>query len=119
MARERFINRVRRKRERITFQRMSAGRDAMNEPTNEWLDLFSTRAAKLSAPGSEKYASAQNAASAPTIFEVRDEARTRGLLPSDRLMHGNLAYNIVSLEQPQSGSDIRIAAVADLKGAGL
>lgn len=115
----RFFNRRRRLRDRIIIQRQSEGMDAMNSPTNEWGDVFETRAAFYPSPGTEKWASAQNAASSPSLFEVRSEARTRAILPSDRIVRkvDGSTWNIVAFDQPEGNSNIRIAAVSDTRSA--
>lgn len=118
MARTKPYGRRRRMKARIVFQRRDGTANEFNEPKpDSWRDLFPTRASFYPAPmpGSERYANAQTAAEAPAIFEVRSEGRTRGVLPSDRIVHNDtgLIYNIVSIDQVETDTDIRFGVVAD------
>lgn len=99
----------------ITFQRRGAATDEFNAPVEtNWVDLFSTRCAVYPAPGYEKYQSAQNAATAIILIEVRSEIRTRGLKPADRCVIDGQKYNIVAPpDQLERGRNIQISAAYD------
>ena len=121
MARSRFFNRShRRMREKITIQRKGDARDEMNAPTEAaWADVFTTKAASYPAPGTEKWAAAQEGAALLLLFEVRADSNTQSILPSDRVRRhkDGRFYNIVTLEQPESDSNIRIGTAVDIQGA--
>jgi head-tail adaptor len=92
----------------------------MNEPTDDWAPVFTTRAQAYPSPGFERVVSDQNVATTPMTFEVRDEARTRAILPSDRVRwdsNGAQMFNIVApVEQPERGRNLRITTAADTGG---
>lgn len=114
VARPRYQKQRQRLDQIITIQRMAGGTNEMNEPTNDWVDVFTTRAAAYPSPGFERSISDQNVATNPITFEVRDEARTRSILPSDRVMWDDQPYNIVApVEQPERGRNLRISTAAD------
>jgi head-tail adaptor len=116
----RFVRQRGRLDQKITIMRRAGGTNAMNEPVNEWEPLFTTRAQAYPAPGFERRVGDQNVATTPYSFEVRDEARTRGILPSDRVRwdsNNNQMFNIVApVEQPERGRNLRITAAADTGG---
>ena len=121
MLRPRYVGQRQRLDQKITIQRKGGAKNAMNEPTDDWADVFTTRAAAYPAPGFERSIDTnQNVATTPIMFEVRDEARTRGILPSDRIRwdsNGNQIFNIVApVEQPERGRNLRIATAADRGG---
>lgn len=117
MRRPTWIKQRRRHDAKITIMRRVAGRNAMNELVNDFEPVFTTRASAYPAPGFERSISDANVATMPMTFEVRDEARTRAILPTDKLRwdsNGNQMFNIVApVEQPERGSDLRIIAAAD------
>ena len=116
----RFLHSRQRLDQKITIMRRGGATNAMNEPTNEWAEVFSTRAQAYPSPGFERSVGDQNVATTPMTFEVRDEARTRGILPSDRVRwdsNGAQMFNIVApIEQPERGRNLRITTAADRGG---
>ena len=115
MRRPSFVKQRRRLDKKVTFQRRSGAKDAFNAPAKAgWVDLFETRCAVYPAPGFERFANAQNAATAPIMCEVRSETRTQSLLSSDRLIVDGVTYNIVApVEQLERGSNMQIIAAVD------
>ncbi len=123
MRRPSYLKQRRRLDSIVTFQRRTNAKDGFNAPTKDgWADVFETRCAVYPAPGFERFANAQNAATAPVMIEVRSEPRTLDLKAKDRLIiHGpdglkesGTTYNIVSPnEQLERGSNIRITAAVD------
>lgn len=117
MLRPRYITQRNRLDQRITIQRKSDARDAMNEPVEDWTDQFSTRAIAYPTPGFERQVTDANVATQPMTFEVRAEARTHGILPSDRVRwdSGNgRIYNLIApVEQPERGRNLRLICAAD------
>lgn len=118
MLRPRYIAQRRRLDQTITILRRVEGVNEMNEPVEDWTDVFSTRAAAYPAPGFERSIDTNaTVATQPVAFEVRDEARTRAILPSDRVRwdsNNGQIFNIVSpVEQPERGRNLRITAAAD------
>jgi head-tail adaptor len=100
--------------QKVTIQRRGGTTNSMNEPTDDWTDLFDTRAAAYPSPGFERTISDQSVATTPITFEVRSEERTNGILPSDRVIWKGQAYNIVAPPmQPERGSNIQITTAAD------
>jgi head-tail adaptor len=112
-----FLSQRRRLDQIITIQRKGGATNAMNEPTEDWADVFTTRAAAFPSPGFERQISDQMVATTPMTFEVRAEDRTRSILPSDRVKwdsNGNQIFNIVApVEQLERGSNLRITTAAD------
>lgn len=115
MLRPRYMKQRQRLDQSITIQRKGGATNAMNEMTEDWADVFTTRAGVYSTPGFERSIDTDaTIATQPMTFEVRDEARTRGILPSDRVMWNGQAYNIVApVEQPERGRNLRITTAAD------
>lgn len=117
MAPPRFLRQRTRMDQKITIQRRVETTNAMNEPLNEWTDVFSTRAMAYPSPGFERSVTDQTVATQPVTFEFRDEARTRGILPSDRVRWDSNAeqiFNIVSpVEQPERGRNLQVLTAAD------
>lgn len=97
---------------RVTFLQKAAGTNAFNESDPGWSDMFTVKCARYPAPGMEKYANQENAQTSPTIIEVRGEARTEALTQDNAARIDGKVYEIVSLEQPERGSNIIISAVA-------
>jgi head-tail adaptor len=100
--------------QRITIQRKGGERDAMNQPIDDWVDVFTTRAMAYPSPGFERTVNESRVASQPVTFEVRDEARTRAILPTDRVLWKEQPFNIVApVEQPERGRNLRIITAGD------
>ena len=100
----------------IAIEARGAGRDALNNPTKQFSETFRTRAREFPAPGTEKYAAAATVAALPTIFEVRDEARTRAITQAMRIrkLSNGVVYGIKGMDQQGRGGVIRLTAVADV-----
>lgn len=100
----------------IAIEERGTGRDALNTPNRNFGEVFRTRAREFPAPGTEKYAAASTAAAMPTIFEVRNERRTRAITPASRIrkLSTGLVYGIKGVDQQGRGGVIRITAVADV-----
>lgn len=115
MLRPRYLKQRRRLDQVITIERRGDLRNEMNEIEHNWAPVFTTRAAAYPAPGFERSIDTdQNVATAPVTFEVRDETRTRAILPSDRVSWQGQPYNIVApVEQPERGRNLRIVTAAD------
>lgn len=115
MRRPTFVKQRRRLDTKVEFQRRTNERDKLNAPTKTgWAKLFDTRCAVYPAPGYERFANAQNTATAPILIEVRSEQRTQGLTSEDRAVINGVTYNIISpAEQAERGSNIRIAAAVE------
>lgn len=102
---------------KVTFLGPAAGNNEFNETTGDPVGLFTTRCSVTPAPGSEKYANSENIASAPVLIEVRAEQRTMALNANNlaKVFNpdgvGSKTYEIVSLNQPERGANIVIAAV--------
>lgn len=63
------------------------------------------------APGSERLTSAENAASAPTVFWVRWSALLAALNPKDEIEYQDRRYGIVSVVEIGRREGLEIAAV--------
>lgn len=114
MLQPRFLRKRRRLDRKITLQKMGAGRDAMNAPTEDWQDQFSTRAKAYPSPGFERSISDGSTATSPMTFEVKDCEQNRTIEPSWRVMYNGRAYNIVApVDQPERGGNLRIITAAD------
>ena len=95
----------------VTFLAPPGEVNEFNEAAGDWADAFTTRCALTPAPGSEKYANRDNAATAPVLIEVRAEQRTLALTPDNRARIDGKVYELVSLEQPERGANLVISAV--------
>lgn len=114
MRRPAYVKQRRRKDRKITFLRAGGARNEMNEPSTEFAPLFTTRCAAYPSPGFERIENSQQVAVLPILIEVRSETRTKGIQVTDKAAIGDdpTRYDIVSIEQPDRGGDIRIVAAA-------
>jgi hypothetical protein len=119
MRRPTYVVQRRKLDKKVVFERRSTARDDFNQPTKAgWDNLFETRCALYPAPGQERFTQAQGATSATAnmMIEVRSEARTLGLLPSDRALVDGVPYLLAAPPvQPERGSNLQIYASADVR----
>ena len=102
---------------KIQLQRRAAGRDAFNAPQAGdagWDTVFSARARRYPAPGTEKYVEVQERASMPVIFEVLPSAQMAEVTPAWRLLCDGQAYGIKAVDQATRQARVRLVAIADL-----
>lgn len=114
MLSPRYLKSRRRLDRIITIQTKGAGRDEMNQPTEEWADAFDLRAKAYPSPGFERSVGDGSTATAPMTFEVRDSPQARTINPHQRVVFEGQSYNIVApVDQPERGGNLRIITAAD------
>lgn len=94
----------------VMLRRRGAGTNALNEPTTTFEDVGELRARTFPAPGTEKYANAQNAATAPTVFEFRDSPTARTITADDIIRMDAVDYGVLSRHQQERGGVHRVLA---------
>ena len=99
----------------ITVRQQTSERDAMNAVKEVWTDLFTTRARAYPAPGTERSVGDERIAFVPTMFELRDESRTRSLSPRNRIVMDGVEYGIQTVLQPERGRNVKVMASAERK----
>lgn len=88
--------------------------NALNETTGAWAPSFSTRAKAYPTPGMEKQVGDRTSAIIPVTFEVRPEARTLAIQPSQKVRWKGIDYNIIApIFQPTRGANVQIICAAD------
>ena len=115
MLQPRYLKSRRRLDRTITIQTRQAGRDAMNQPVENWADSFTLRAKAYPTPGFERSIGDGSTATSPMTFEVRDGPQARSVSPHQRVLFEGQAYNIVApVDQPERGGNLRIITAADI-----
>jgi head-tail adaptor len=96
----------------VDLERYGLAPDAHGDDVASYTPLKSgVPARRRLAPGSERLASQQNAASAPLVFYVPWAPIYADLNPKDRLIHEGRPLDIVSAIEVGRRSEIEIAAV--------
>lgn len=72
---------------RIRIERAETGENTLGEETLTWLPLADVWAAVAPAPGRERFASAETAAEATTVFTIRWQRQLDDLGPKDRIRY--------------------------------
>ena len=83
-------------RERITIERASAASNDYNEEVLTWATLATVRAQVLYGTGRERREAAQEVASVPATFRVRQSSDSASWTPKDRILFAGAAWDIVS-----------------------
>ena len=96
----------------VTLLRKGAGEDKYGDPTQDFGSLAEgIPARRRLAPGSERLASAEVAASAPVVFYIPWAPQYADLNPADRVSDGTRTYDVQSANELGRRSEIEIAAV--------
>ncbi len=104
----------------VTVQRFEEdGRDALNAPVGAWVEFCRVWAARRDQGDSEAETAGATGSVTVARFVVRDNAKTRAILPAMRLWDGRRAWNIKSVVQHGHAGRrdlIDLVAVADSSG---
>lgn len=90
----------------VTLQRYSAEQDAYGEETQTWSDLGEEWAVVFYGRGDERRQAAMIQTTQVATFQMHSNARTRGLLPRDRIVHDDANWDITgppALDTPKRG----------------
>jgi len=104
----------------VTVQRFDeSARDALNEPVGAWVAFCQVWAARRDQGDAEATTAGATGSVTTARFVVRDNSKTRGILPAMRLWDGMRAWNIKQvLQHAHAGRRdlIDLVAVADSGG---
>jgi SPP1 family predicted phage head-tail adaptor len=91
--------------ERITLARYTATQDAAGEEVQSWVPLGDERAQVVYGRGQERRQAATEQGEQAATFRMHSNARTRGLLVSDRITHQATSWDIegIALDTPKRG----------------
>lgn len=101
---------------RITIERLSVGRDALNNQTESWSPLVSGwPASKMEIRDSERVAAAERGAEVTTRFQIRHSSEVEDVDAKDRIVFDGRTYDIVAVKEigRREGIEITAAARAD------
>lgn len=84
-------------RERATFERIGAGKDALGDPDGSWVDLGTRSVRMVPLRGAEGVAAQALEASFDYRLEMRDSAFARSITEADRVVVDGVAYQIRSI----------------------
>lgn len=97
-------------RHQISIQVRSTARDAVGEPSNIWNDFANVRAALVTTPGKEIWASAQREGRVPVLFRIR---YLEGVTPAMRVVFGGKVHNILSAIDPDNGRKLEMVLTTE------
>lgn len=99
---------------RITIQRATVDRNALNEPIETWGTLATVYAGAADASAGEAYRAQEVGAQITTRFTVRHSSTTATITPTDRISYGGRLYNITAVREKAGTRNrwIEIDAVA-------
>lgn len=97
---------------RITLQRASIVKNALNEDVTTWLELATVWAEKLDVSDRERVAAAEVAAEITTRFRILWSTNLANLNPKDRLTFDSKVYDIVVAKEMGRREGIEISANA-------
>lgn len=92
---------------RVKLQTSATGQDAIGEPNTGWTDFATVWAGIRDISGREYMAAAAVQNSAQTRIFIRALA---GVVPSMRVLHGTVAYNIEAVLEQENGSLLLICS---------
>jgi SPP1 family predicted phage head-tail adaptor len=100
----------------ITIERSQDVANAFNELIPTWLPVLKVRAKRRDISDGEKDAAGQIGATLMTRFVVRSSSNTRVVLPTDRISHDGLIWNIKGIKQADEGRNrfLEITAIASV-----
>src|SRR5688500_6949508 len=97
----------------ITIERTGAAIDnGYTRKKGDWIAHAAVRAQVTGAPGTERVASGENAASAPTLFKIRWSTDVADVNPKDRIAYGGRVYDIRSVNEIGRREALEILATA-------
>ena len=95
----------------LTLQRRGIGKDQHGDPSQEYADLAAKIPARRRlAPGSERLASAEVAASMPVVFYIPWAPQYADFNAADRVFHERRSYDVQSVNEVGRRSELEIAA---------
>jgi len=102
------------RRSRIEFRRPAASRDALGvKAETATSSLGFERARIFWGAGSERREAGVEHASQAATFNVLANSKTRGVLPTDRILYGGLTWDITGIARPdRNPAEIEFTAVA-------
>lgn len=99
---------------RVTLHRVGIVENEHGDKVQGWSELATVWAAVRPSPGSERLASAEAAANAPTVVTIRWSSMIADLNPADRLEYPvgtGQFFNIVSVVELGRRGGLQIAAI--------
>lgn len=97
---------------RITIQRASATRDALNNPIPAWSDLAEVKASKREVSDAERRAAQENAAEISTRFQIHWSPTVADINPKDRVIYDAIVHEIVAVKELGRRQGLEISCVA-------
>lgn len=98
---------------RIRIERAETGENTLGEEALTWLPLAEVWAAVAPGPGRERFASAETAAEATTVFTIRWQRQLADLSPKDRIkypVHHGDYFNIHAVVEVGRREGLQITA---------
>jgi head-tail adaptor len=99
---------------RVTLHRAGAVENEHGDMVQGWSELATVWASVRPSPGSERLASAEAAANAPTVVTIRWSSIVADLSPADRLEYpvgSGRFFNIVSVVELGRRDGLQLAAI--------